>query len=387
MRLEVRIPFLAFAMIGVVGPYLASPATAQIPVEHQFVLGAAHLPGLNQTQWRTSLELCNLGVATREAQIDFLVRGQANPSPQGVSMMVPWSRCARFDDVVGSLFGLEEAAGAIRIGCDGGGCLAMARTFNDAADGTYGSAQPALAAEAAVTEGELAALIHLSESAAEDNGYRTNLEILNATDAALTVDVALYGANGGELGAVTVDLLPLEVQQVTRVFRRVTSSAVADGYALLRTLTPGGAFFAAASLVDNRSGDGTTMAANTVSSGLPVVEPLTVANAGSACLLETLRIPGFQSTVVSQCSVDFSPGGTLLSGACRRCTVPVWDVASGQLLRSLLASPTHVIGVAFSPAGGVLATGGFSGRIAFWDPSTSALTRELQLSSTPVGAR
>jgi hypothetical protein len=35
----------------------------------------------------------------------------------------------------------------------------------------------------------------------------------------------------------------------------VTSTDVPDGFAVLRTTTPGGAFLAFASVVDNRSGD------------------------------------------------------------------------------------------------------------------------------------
>jgi|GEM_PF-818722 len=362
----------------------AEVATKQEPFEHQYVLGAAHVPGLNQTVWRTSLELCNLGAAACSVEIAFLARGQANLVPPAVTMLLPWGRCARFDDVVGSLFGLQEAAGALRVGCDGGGCLAIARTFNDSPEGTYGSALPALAAESAASTQDSAALIHLTESADDGSGYRTNLELLNASEVPLTLHVDLYGANGGELGGLTVDLLPFESRQLTRVFRQVTAAAVADGYALLYTSTPGGRFFAAASLVDNRSGDGTTISATVTTSLVSTLEPITADNSASVRLLAALRIPGFLPAPTSQCSVDFSPDGSLLAGACSRSTVPAWEVATGHLARSLLSSPAHVIGVAFSPDGGTLATAEFSGRIALWDPSTGTLTGELQLSPSPV---
>ena len=181
MRPGILVASFSCALVGTLSPQPAATApavarvamTAEDPVERQFVLGAAHVEGFDQTQWRTSLELCNLGVATRSVQIDFLARGQANPTPEGVTMPLPWGRCARFDDVVGSLFGLNHAAGAIRVGCDGSGCQALARTFNDSSEGTFGSGQPALAADDAVEAGESAALIHLSESADDSIGYRT----------------------------------------------------------------------------------------------------------------------------------------------------------------------------------------------------------------------
>jgi hypothetical protein len=42
---------------------------------------------------------------------------------------------------------------------------------------------------------------------------------------------------------------------VTDIFALVTDQDVADGYALVRTRSSGGRFFAYASVVDNRSGD------------------------------------------------------------------------------------------------------------------------------------
>jgi hypothetical protein len=58
-----------------------------------------------------------------------------------------------------------------------------------------------------------------------------------------------------------------------RVFRQVTSSDVDDGYAVVRTTTAGGALMAAASLVDNRTGDTTTIAGSWVPTSERWLEP------------------------------------------------------------------------------------------------------------------
>lgn len=373
----------ALAMVASLTPGAEATPADPPPAVEQLVLGAAHLPGLNQTQWRTNLEVCNFGTALN-FRLDFLQRGQANVEPHSVPFIVPAGMCVRFADVVRTLFGLEEAAGAIRVTCDGDGCLAQARTFNDDPDGTYGAGQPALAAEAAITSRQTAALIHLAESADDGSGYRTNLELLNVTGAPLAVQVALFRANGDQLGTLTVDLLPFEDEQVTRVFRQVTTAAVSDGYALLHTMTPGGAFLAAASLVDNRSGDGTTIPATAFASALPQLEPITAANASRARALRVLRIPQFAVTTTSQCSVDFSPDGSLLSAVCDRNPAPVWDVATGHLTLSLLASPAHEVATTFRPDGAALATGGMSSRVAIWDAGSGELSEELRVSPAAV---
>ena len=50
-----------------------------------------------------------------------------------------------------------------------------------------------------------------------------------------------------------------EYDQVTAIFTQVTGGEVVDGFAILSTSTPSGMFLAAGSMVDNRTGDGTTI--------------------------------------------------------------------------------------------------------------------------------
>ena len=59
-----------------------------------------------------------------------------------------------------------------------------------------------------------------------------------------------------------------------KVFRKVTGQEVTDGYAIIRTTTAGGAFMAAASLVDNHTGDTTTMTGLGVPSSERWLEPV-----------------------------------------------------------------------------------------------------------------
>ena len=103
---------------------------------------------------------------------------------------------------------------------------------------------------------------------------------------------------------------------------------------------------------------------------LPQLQVITSDNAAKVSLLRTLEIPEFRAAAVSQCSVEFSPDGSLLSGMCDNSTTPVWEMRSGSLLHTLLPTASHEVAVSFSPGGDVLAIGGFTDEIRFFNPST-----------------
>ena len=244
--------------------------TEPVPV---YLMGAAQVPGFNDTQWRTSLEVCNFGGVGRSYGLHFLHRGQSNPEPEAVEFTLAPGLCANYPDAVASVFGLDEAVGTNRLVADGDGIVTVARTYNDTPDGTYGTALGAIPVEEAVLEGASMVLVHLAQSASDNIGYRTNLDLLNVTELEIEVEVALYGSAGNHYGTRTTTLLPFEYQQMMRVFRQVTSSDVDDGYAVVRTTTVGGALMAAASLVDNRTGDTTTIAGSSVPMSERWLEP------------------------------------------------------------------------------------------------------------------
>ena len=108
---------------------------------------------------------------------------------------------------------------------------------------------------------------------------------------------------------------------------------------------------------------------------LPPLAPITLANAKGVQLLKTLRIPDFAVSSLSQCSVDFSPDGKMLSGVCYKSTAPVWDVSSGRLLFSLVKSPVQAVAVSFSPDGKMIAMGDYTGGIGLYDTATGELLR------------
>lgn len=109
---------------------------------------------------------------------------------------------------------------------------------------------------------------------------------------------------------------------------------------------------------------------------LPPLQAISVGNADQVSQLRRLEIPEFEQ-VRETCGVAFSPDGKHLAAACMSPIVPLWDVETGQLVRTFESPGPVWTSVAFSPDGKMLATGGQGSAIHLWDVSTGESLREI----------
>ena len=77
-------------------------------------------------------------------------------------------------------------------------------------------------------------------------------------------------------------------------------------------------------------------------------------------------------------SVAFSPDGRTLASGNRSSTIKLWDVASGQELRTLIGHSHSVTSLAFSPDGKTLASGSEDFTIRLWDVASGQELKTLK---------
>jgi hypothetical protein len=227
----------------------ASPGALDAASRSLVIPTAAHLVGLNGTNWRTDLQLSNPGSEPAALDVTLLPRDQDNSAPANtMHLTVPPGQSARYPDLL-SLFGFTGAA-AIRIDTSSGSLLVTSRTYNQRVKGSFGAI---IAPATAIAYGRLIGLSHDPTLTA---GSRTNIGLVNATAGPVQILVELHNGDGSLLGASTQHLEPFEYVQLDKVFETVSQELVADGFAIVSSDTPGASFFAYASVVDNVTGDG-----------------------------------------------------------------------------------------------------------------------------------
>jgi hypothetical protein len=159
-------------------------------------------------------------------------------------------------DVAVSLFNQSaNTSGSIEITSDEP-VMVVARTYNEAPEGTFGQGLPGNDDSATMTYGQIGVLPQLKKTSA----FRTNVGMMNHGSAACNVRIRLYGENGTQIGSTIDTSVPAKQwKQINDVFAEAGVGSCAIGYATLEVRTPGGMIWAYGSVVDNGTGDPTTI--------------------------------------------------------------------------------------------------------------------------------
>jgi len=213
---------------------------------------AAHLPGANESQWRTDMVARNLGAAL--ANVKFYLHTEGGNFEY--SGTVPAAGQNAFEDVVAKM-GQSNAKGSLEI-CSSQPLLVAGRMFTASSGGTFGQFVDGHVANLGLGAGDTATLLGLRQQTGQ---FRTNISVTNGgTDPAL-VEVTLYDSAGTELVAYELEVGPGQVVQDLTPFKdRAAKPEVGWGFATVKVID-GFNVRTSASVIDMLTNDPVTIPA------------------------------------------------------------------------------------------------------------------------------
>jgi hypothetical protein len=219
---------------------------------HYLVGGIAHADGSGGSTWRSALNVSNPTSDDAELQLTYRFDGgteSRNATLYGQSA-VEWN------DVALDVFGLESStAGVIEVVSDVD-IVVSARTYNQSDHGTFGQFMPAVTQEDALDHGDIGILTQTKKS----TQFRCNIGFVNLGGVTAMVRVKLFDETGTPIGNVVSGSVPSgRWMQINDVFAQANVQRCLVGYATVELTTPGASVWAYASVVDNESGDPTTI--------------------------------------------------------------------------------------------------------------------------------
>ena len=266
------------------GDVVSDPGVKRVDVEAEscgpdaiIVTGAAKLPGLNDTSWRTSLWIFNPAAESSLVKLALLPADTANPTPLEIG---PLPMAAHATMVVPDLLdvftpflasGEELSKAAVRVTYDNPSRtppVVLARTFTDVAGGgSYGQFVPGVPVGVSATPQRLW-LTGLHNDGTEE-GFRTNIGANNLRgDGNLEgATVTLLDAAGVPLASQGFGLPPYGYVQKSLGGLFGSEYSAVGLFGVRVDLAAGGDLLAYASEVENHTGDPVLLVASAPPSG------------------------------------------------------------------------------------------------------------------------
>jgi hypothetical protein len=192
---------VGFVATAVIVAFLAArSAEAGFTGTDLFVPGVARIAGVGGSQFYTTLWVTNASSSPANIQMGLLLLGNANPTPVTKSDVIPANATRRYDDIVGSLFGMSSAGGALHVTSDHE-LLVSCRTYNSpsgvALKDTNGLAFSAVRSDLAIGANQFTQLHGVTTASAES--FRYNFGIIEAAGQPVTFKVTVQDQDGQQL--------------------------------------------------------------------------------------------------------------------------------------------------------------------------------------------
>ncbi|MFN8006260.1 MAG: S8 family serine peptidase [Terriglobia bacterium] len=153
---------------------------------------SARVSGLANTYWTTDLFIANTANMASSLKLKFFGNNQDGRSGLEKELMFNPRESMVLRDVLASVYGLDQSYGAIRLVSESPGFTMLGQTSTPGTGGTYGQSVPA------ATQADLISWFRPRSitGVAQNNDFRTNLILTNATESDLVVKVTLFNQQG-----------------------------------------------------------------------------------------------------------------------------------------------------------------------------------------------
>ena len=215
------------------------------------VPAAAHADGAGGTRWRTDLAIRNESSQTNPVEVLYFQAGRGDGVPLAAAFDLPAGSLLVLDDVVGAPFGSAGSYGTLEVRASRKAAV-TSRTYTPSPDdGTYGQAVPGVRKSESLKRRETGYLTGLTRSPE----FRTNAGVTSVSDSPMTVSWEVFRADGSRLGSLSAELGPREPLQINDFLGRFSADELDGAWATVSSDSEGAAWFAYASVADNRTGD------------------------------------------------------------------------------------------------------------------------------------
>lgn len=230
----------------------AVPVSAQFAAPGGTLPVIANLPGLNGTVWRSDVSVLNVGDSDTNVMFQLFpeIVGGAQayaPKTAGPFLIRAGQQLTR-TNVLQSMFQLVNTKGALRIfSTDGAPLVIGSRTYNDPGGGTFGQDVSSV----------LVANRGWAPGVEHDSLYRTNLGIFWQYDETVVFDVAIFKADGTQVGSGSVSFPTSGLQQLPLSSFGIDPAIapLLDGYVVVSCRDSSALWYGYISRVDQSSGD------------------------------------------------------------------------------------------------------------------------------------
>ncbi len=276
------------------------------------VPSVAHASGTGGSQWRTNVAAVNPGTRAASLTLTFS-QYESGGTPVVRTATLGAGATVEWQDILVSLFGFAASArvkGTVRIDADLP-LVVTSRTYNQTASGTYGQYYPALTTAHALAPGQLGVLAQVKRTTA----FRANVGIQAVGPDPATVTLRARNAAGTPSGTpVTRTVQAGRYWQADDFFGPSYANTGDQPIASVTAEVTAGTAWVYASVVDNATGDPTTLPVLPVTSPGPYLIP-SVAHAsgtgGSQWRTNVAAVnPGTRAASLTLTFSQYESGGT-----------------------------------------------------------------------------